>query len=41
VSDYASRWKPPAEPGEFTLWATVHDQRGGTAWSSLDVLVRD
>jgi hypothetical protein len=41
IADYGTRWKPPPVAGEITIWATVHDQRGGAAWSSLDVLVRD
>jgi hypothetical protein len=41
IADYSTRWKPPPVAGEITIWATVHDQRGGAAWSSLDVLVRE
>jgi hypothetical protein len=41
IADYGTRWKPPPVAGEITIWATVHDQRGGAAWSSLDVLVRE
>ena len=41
VDDYSSRWHPPRTPTELTLWTTVHDQRGGAAWASFDVIVRD
>jgi hypothetical protein len=32
---------PPPNATEVTLWATVHDQRGGAAWRALDVIVRE
>jgi hypothetical protein len=41
VDDYGTRWEPPRAPGEATIWAAVHDQRGGVAWSSLEVIVRE
>jgi hypothetical protein len=27
----------PLAPGEYTLWAVVRDDRGGTAWLSIPV----
>ena len=41
VADYSARFRPPREPVEATIWVTVNDQRGGAAWVSFDVLVRN
>ena len=40
IDDFAADWKPPRLPGTARLWVTVNDQRGGTAWSTFDVIVR-
>jgi len=40
VGDFSAAWKPPRLPGTARIWVTVHDQRGGAAWSTLDVVVR-
>ena len=31
--DFETLFYPPAEPGPVTLWAVVHDNRGGVAWA--------
>jgi hypothetical protein len=31
--DYETLFYPPLEPGPVTLWAAVHDNRGGVAWA--------
>lgn len=40
IDDHATRWLPPPTPVDATLWVSVHDQRGGAAFRTLDVLVR-
>lgn len=40
VDDFAVKWEPPKLPGTARIWVTVNDQRGGTAWSTFDVIVR-
>jgi hypothetical protein len=30
----------PSEPGLVRIWAVVHDNRGGTAWTRLTVRAR-
>jgi len=39
TADHKTRWLPPAEPGRVSLWAVVHDARGGAAVVQRDVLV--
>lgn len=42
IADPSARWHPPRRTLEsLRLWVTLHDQRGGTAWSFLDVVVRE
>ena len=31
--DFETLFYPPSEPGPVTLWAVVHDNRGGVAWA--------
>jgi hypothetical protein len=31
--DFETLFFPPAEPGPVTLWAVVHDNRGGVSWA--------
>jgi hypothetical protein len=31
--DFETLFYPPTEPGPVTLWAVVHDNRGGVAWA--------
>jgi hypothetical protein len=31
LAEHEATWYPPAEPGLATLWAVVHDARGGTS----------
>jgi hypothetical protein len=31
--DFETLFYPPLEPGPVTLWAAVHDNRGGVAWA--------
>jgi hypothetical protein len=40
VDDFSADWKPPGLPGTARIWVTVNDQRGGTTWSTFDVVVR-
>jgi hypothetical protein len=40
VEGYWSKWTAPRAPGAVTLWTTVHDNRGGVSWASLDLIVR-
>ncbi len=42
VPDPSSLWQPPAtENYHVRVWVTLHDQRGGAAFQSLDFIVRD
>lgn len=42
IDDPSGRWKPARVPVDpVRLWVTLHDQRGGAAWTSLDVIVRE
>lgn len=34
-----THWTPPSDPGPIVLWAVVHDNRGGVAWSERRVVV--
>jgi hypothetical protein len=40
VEDHGSYFHAPDEAGEIEVFVTVHDERGGTAWSSFPVVVR-
>lgn len=41
TEDPSGVWRAPELPvGDVEFWVTLHDQRGGTAWTSFDVLVR-
>lgn len=37
--DYGTEFYAPSEPGPVRLFAVVHDNRGGVAWSGITVLV--
>lgn len=40
VDDYSTNWRAPREAvGHVRLWATVHDQRSGADWASLELYV--
>jgi hypothetical protein len=34
---FEAHWTPPPEGGDFTLWAVVHDVRGGISWQIFSV----
>jgi hypothetical protein len=34
---FETQWTPSPEGGEFTLWAVVHDLRGGVSWETFTV----
>jgi hypothetical protein len=38
-TDHQTSWFPPAEPGLYTLWATVRDTRGGTTFLEQSIIV--
>jgi hypothetical protein len=40
TKDHSSHWVPPAEPGRVSLWAVVHDSRGGSAVIQRYVMVK-
>jgi hypothetical protein len=40
VPNAADDLEAPAEPGEHTLWAVVHDNRGGVNWIQVPMHVR-
>ncbi len=33
-------YEPPRSPGRGTMWAVLHDNRGGTDWASVSVEIR-
>jgi hypothetical protein len=35
--DNGTQFKIPADPGPVHLWAVVHDNRGGVAWTEADI----
>lgn len=37
--DYGTQLYAPREPGPLSLWAVVHDNRGGTSWVRASLLV--
>lgn len=39
-SDTTVKLKAPADPGRGTIWAVVHDNRGGQAWVLVPVTVK-
>ena len=41
IEEHGSYFHPPETSGTIDLYVTVHDERGGAAWSSFQVLVRD
>lgn len=41
VSESEVVYRAPADPAEGTIWAVVHDNRGGTAWVVVPLHVRD
>jgi hypothetical protein len=40
VSRTSDEWSAPLSPGPQTMWAVVHDTRGGTSWLSIPVNAR-
>ncbi|HTN86160.1 MAG TPA: hypothetical protein VL242_20810 [Sorangium sp.] len=38
-ADNGTTWIPPSEPGRVSLWAVVHDTRGGASVTHREVLV--
>ena len=41
IEDHGSYFHPPGTSGTVDVYVTVHDERGGAAWSAFQVLVRD
>lgn len=41
IEEHGSYFFPPEHAGTVDVYVTVHDERGGAAWSSFEVLVRD
>jgi hypothetical protein len=41
IEEHGAYFRPPLEAGRVELFVTVHDQRGGTAWSSFEIAVGD
>jgi hypothetical protein len=39
-SDYGTEFYPPSKLGPVRLFAAVHDNRGGVAWSGVTILVK-
>ncbi|MBK7580385.1 MAG: hypothetical protein IPI67_09295 [Myxococcales bacterium] len=39
-SDHGTKLFAPKKPGPMSLWAVVHDNRGGSAWVRQDILVQ-
>ncbi|WP_438010716.1 hypothetical protein WME89_19920 [Sorangium sp. So ce321] len=39
-ADNGTTWIPPSEPGRVSLWAVVHDTRGGASVEHREVLVK-
>ncbi len=38
--DYGTKLFAPKKPGPMTVWAVVHDNRGGSAWARQQILVQ-
>ena len=36
---YGTDWRIATEPGPVRIWAVVHDNRGGVAWTEVDAIV--
>ena len=34
-NEFGARYRAPKDPGTVTIWAVVHDNRGGTEWARL------
>jgi hypothetical protein len=41
IEDHGAYFVAPESSGEVDVYVTVHDERGGAAWSAFEVLVRD
>jgi hypothetical protein len=37
--DYGTKFFAPKEPGQVTIWAVAHDNRGGVGWARARVLI--
>jgi hypothetical protein len=40
-SDYGTEYRAPKQAGPATVWAVVHDNRGGVSWARTDVCIID
>jgi hypothetical protein len=40
VSESENKYRAPQDPVDGTLWAVVHDNRGGVAWTVIPIHVR-
>ena len=38
-TDHKTHWFPPAEPGLYSIWATVRDTRGGSTFIERPIIV--
>ncbi|WP_437746698.1 hypothetical protein WMF39_17820 [Sorangium sp. So ce1504] len=38
---HGTTWTPPSKPGRVSLWAVVHDTRGGSSVKQMEVEVRE
>ncbi|WP_437986691.1 hypothetical protein [Sorangium sp. So ce117] len=38
---HGTTWTPPSKPGRVSLWAVVHDTRGGSSVKQIEVEVRE
>ena len=41
IDEHGAYWVAPDVEGTVAVHVTVHDERGGAAWSSFEVVVRD
>jgi hypothetical protein len=39
LSNTGNDFKSPLSPGEYQLWAVLHDNRGGATWQSFPLHV--
>lgn len=39
-ADYGTAFRAPSKPGPVSIWAVVHDNRGGVGWVRQEVLVQ-
>lgn len=37
---YETKYRAPSRRGPVSIWAVVHDNRGGVAWTRLDIQIR-